>query len=165
MKERPDDQKDLNRRTPLSLARSEVDTTIQDAHEARSRERRGQGRLAVSLPGSIRIPLDGEDDLVLVAKATVENISPLGIRLRIHSLTPEHFGIVRDHPQRCSVVLRLPGASSPVVLSGSIAWSDYHGDRQPAHALVGVDLSLTEPAQRLRFEEFMQTHQQFGPSG
>ena len=118
--------------------------------------RRCDPRYEVALDAVVTVPLDDGSNTCLKAKAAVENVSLMGIRLRITVLNEKHIPILPKTGSTCSVTCTFPGNDKPVFLTGKIAWLQVHADDSNPTANLGLHLTETPYGEHLRLLNFLE---------
>jgi hypothetical protein len=105
--------------------------------------RRCDHRYDVKIVATIQVPLQDGGSAYIRAKATIENVSLMGLQVHIPKMNKEHCAMLVRAARQCSVICDLPPSREPACLRGKIAWAETNLDGPSPSARLGVHLTDT----------------------
>lgn len=106
-------------------------------------KRRCDHRYGVNLDATLQIPVDDSSSAYLKTRATIENVSIMGLQLRIRRLKKAHIPIVARVGTDCSIFCGFPDTGESAYLAGKIVWVEVSRETDPADVHLGLQLTDT----------------------
>jgi hypothetical protein len=119
-------------------------------------ELRRHPRFRVGIDGELRVPLAEYGSAVLKSKATVEDVSLGGAKIRMHKLKREHSHVIMHRRRQCTMSCQFPGADAPSLLNGEIVWADLRSDESRPRAYLGMEFTGLSSGDQARLDAFIE---------